>query len=623
MSEEAGGFCREALADFFLRQSAAFFGTLWAPKMTACGRMGQTQSSASLPSKELLLAKTKGGTALVNELFQWMISQANIRDFYLMANPAHCKKYIMLTADALNKVFYKIDVAPQEGPKGTIMFRKVEALVPQDKSDPLYKHREINCLRLAFLYVRIFQIFAALSLTILDVEPETEMRLLATIRGVQDTSSAPLFRYAQKGGALDPKRYLPISFEVLRSSLSEIPTNPNYYKFTGTAVYLEYGAQGPDGSLAITYNYSAPRNGRQETYRVSGRITVEKRGTDSLAIQLFSLKQYAGSQSRDLDDVNLYFSRRSIEDIYRDRGSRSIPEGLDAAFKKIAAGERVARDDEEDTSRSGYGPSQAKKEQPGITQFERDMGEVAEGLHTKTIVSAFTRVTPPKAHCMARALQLVSDTGLKAQFPTEIYTSICDAKFLTETRSLPPGGDRVTKEDGLYSLAQLFYDTLKEATPIVSQATEEQYKAFVAKMKFVFEETKETKATNGRRQLLDTVINKVPSGVCDKDTTGRVLKIKNRELIRQLRGTVGRMIGYQINHTANAVKILRKLFLLPIESGKSLQIHPRVLKYGMKEVSVIAEEARTLLIDYYSQCEILYRSGAELIAANKSLASAV
>ena len=87
--------------------------------------MGQTQSSASLPSKELLLAKTKGGTALVNELFQWMISQANIRDFYLMANPVHCKRYIMLTADALNKVFYKIDIAPQEGPKGTIFFRKI------------------------------------------------------------------------------------------------------------------------------------------------------------------------------------------------------------------------------------------------------------------------------------------------------------------------------------------------------------------------------------------------------------------------------------------------------------------------------------------------------------------
>ena len=139
--------------------------------------MGQTQS-ATIPSKQEILARTKGGSSLVSELFQWMVSQANIRDFYLMANPTYCKKYVMLTADVLSKVFYKIDVVPKEGPKGTIYFRKIDTLNPQDKSDPLYKHREINCLRLAFLYVRIFQVFAALSLTILDVDPEMEQKLI-------------------------------------------------------------------------------------------------------------------------------------------------------------------------------------------------------------------------------------------------------------------------------------------------------------------------------------------------------------------------------------------------------------------------------------------------------------
>jgi hypothetical protein len=119
------------------------------------------------------------------------------------------------------------------------------------------------------------------------------------------------------------------------------------------------------------------------------------------------------------------------------------------------------------------------------------------------------------------------------------------------------------------------------------------------------------------------VINKIPSGICDKDTTGRTLKIKNRELIRELRDTTRKMVTYQINHTANAVKILRKLFLLPVDSGKSLQIHPRVLKFGMKEVNTIAQEARNLLVDYYSQCEILYRSGAEVIAAKKPLVTLV
>ena len=577
--------------------------------------MGQIQSS-SLPSKKELLAKTKGGSDLVNELFTWMVSQANVRDFYLMANPAQCKKYIMLTADVLNKVFYKIDVIPQAGPSGTIYFRKADVLLPQDKTDPLYKHREINCLRLAFLYVRIFQIFAAMSLTILDVDTKLEMDLLRNIAKLRETEVIPLFGRRQAGGALDVKKPLPIAFQVLRESLSEIPTNPSYYKFSGTMIYLEYGAQGPDGSLPIKYDYSASKNGKKERRVIEGRILVERRGTDSINIQLFNLKQYSGSSTKELDDTNVIFTRQSIEDVYRNRGSRSISEGLDNVFRKMAAGEEGAK--EENTYSKARGS-------PSVTQFEKDMGEVAEGLHTKTIVSAFTRATPPKAHCIARALQLVSEAGIQSAVPKEIYTHICKSKFLTDSRSLPPAGDRITKEDGIYALAQLFYDTLKEATPSISQATQEQYKAFLEKMKFAFEESKDTKVSFDelRKNPLDTIVNRIPSAACGKDAVDKSYKIKNQELIRQLRNTVRQMVNYQIGHTANAVKILKKLFLLPIESGKALQIHPRILKGGMEEVNKIAEEAREVLVDYYSQCEIMYRSGAEIIASNKTLLNPV
>lgn len=584
--------------------------------------MGQVQS-ASLPSKKEILDKTKGGSALVNQLFTWMIGQASIRDFYLMANPAQCKKYIMLTADVLNKVFYKIDVYPQAGPQGTIYFRKADALNPQDKADPLYKHREINCLRLAFLYVRIFQIFAALSLTILDVDPQLEKGFLQDITRFQEMESVPLFaqKQLQRGGALDPKKPLPTAFEGLRPSLTEIPLNPNYYKFMGTSIYLEYGLQGPDGSLPIKFDFSSPKNGRREKRSIEGRLSVDRKGADNLTLYLTNVKQYVGTQTKDLEDFTLYFNRYSVEDMFRDRGSRTIPESLNYSFQKLVQGETLNKERDKETNIT-Y-PGMSKK--PGVAQFEKDMGEVAEGLHTKTIVSAFTRAIPPKAHCMARALQLVSDSGLESQFPKEIYTHLCQTKFLTSTRSLPPVGDRVTKEDGMYALSQLFYDTLKEATPMISQATQEQYKAFVTKMKFAFEESKDPKIsfTDPKRSPLDTVANRLPSGVCSSSTIDKTLKLKNREVIRVLRDNVRKMVLYQIGHTANAAKILKKLFLLPVESGKSLQIHPRILKYGMEEINNIAAEARELLVDYYSQCEILYRSGAEILAANRSLLTVI
>lgn len=583
--------------------------------------MGQSQSfqSASIPSKEEILKRTKGGSSLVNELFQWMVSQANIRDFYLMANPAQCKKYIMLTADVLNKVFYKIDYLPQAGPQGSIYFRKVDALNPQDKSDPLYKHREINCLRLAFLFVRIFQVFAALSLTILDVEPKEEKQLLQDITKLQQRETIPLF--AQKAGALDPKKhFLPSSFEVLRGSLAEIPTNPSYYKFMGVPIYIEYGTQDSQGRLPIKYDYSSMKNGRRERRTIEGKVFVERRGPDGITIVLSDLIQYMGSESKTLfqgEPININFNRPSIEGSYVDRYGKLIPDGLHAIFIKMAGGEEVMKNKNKEVSFAN------KSRGPMYKKFEEDMGEVAEGLHTKTIVSAFARATPPKAHCISRALQLVSEGGLQSQFPKQIYSRLCDTKFMVDTHSLPPANERITKEDGIYALGQLFYDTLREATPFISQATETQYQNFLTKMKFVFEESKDAKVSlKGPKNPLDTVINKLPTAVCDSKTIDKKLETSNHEVIRLVRDNVRKMVSYQINHTANVVKILRKLFLLPIESGKALQIHPRVLKYGIEEVNKIAEEARNLLIDYYSQCEILYRSGAEIIGSNKSLMTA-
>jgi hypothetical protein len=332
---------------------------------------------------------------------------------------------------------------------------------------------------------------------------------------------------------------------------------------------------------------------------------------------LSGLQRTIGDVKKLLDDKKISFTRYSIEDIYRNQYSHSIPQELNILFQKYASLEYSGKDRNDD--------SMKRKDSPSITQFEKDMGEVAEGLHTKTIVSAFTRTTPPKAHCIARALQLVSDAGIQSQFPKEIYSHICKTKFMADTRSLPPSGERITKEDGIYALAQLFYDTLKEATPSISQATQEQYKAFLTKMKFIFEETKNSKVSLNslKGNPLDSIVNKLPAASCGKDTVDKTFKIQNANLIRLIRNNVRQMVDYQINHTANATKILRKLFLLPIESGKPLQIHPNVLKGGMEEINSIAEEARNLLVDYYSQCEVLYRSGAEIIAANKALTTTI
>ena len=60
--------------------------------------------------------------------------------------------------------------------------RKVEELTKSPTSDdPRGRQRKVICLRLAFLYVRIFQVFASLSLSVLDVDPQSEIKFYDNI----------------------------------------------------------------------------------------------------------------------------------------------------------------------------------------------------------------------------------------------------------------------------------------------------------------------------------------------------------------------------------------------------------------------------------------------------------
>lgn len=577
--------------------------------------MGATQSSA-MPSREEILRKTKGGRDIVNQLFDWMVSRVDLQELYSLANPEQCKKYVFVTADALDIFFKKIQLEPKEGPRGTIYFAKTDDITEDPLKDSAKgRYRRIICLKLAFLYIRIFQVFAALALSILDVDPQAEIKLydeLGRYRAHED--NIPLFgpRRATRGGAIPLSIQLDGPLKLFRSSLDEVPEDRRFFKFGYYPVYVESTPLNSD-TLNIRYQYSTKDGSRQ----LKGRMRVDYReAEDEIYLRLSDirdpkdklvaesvLKFTRGEKRRD-DDF------KPIGQPYRDvKNKQGFAQALDTFFKAIVRGEYVDRRDQE---RNEYGRFKPVE--------DKEMRGVSEGLHTKKLMEAFRKTVPVKAHCVSRALQLLSEKGLQTAFPKEIYSSICQTKFMTNNQSLPPSGETVMKSYGMYALAQLFYDTLPDVAPAISAQTKEQYNKFLKQMKIVFEEEQADKSSP--KTLLD-IKNKLPSGVCSKEAIDHTLKIQNRDVIRQVRSYAIKMIQEQITHTANVMKVLKKLFLLPIESGKPLQIHPNVKKNGLEEVNKIAAEAREVLIDYYSKCEIMYRQGVDVISANKNLAQII
>lgn len=137
----------------------------------------------------------------LNFILKEMFSRADLVDMYSLADPARCKKFIVVAADALEQLFVKIRLYPQKDKQGIFYFQSVDGLTKAQSAaaQEAQAAQRKYCLELAFFFIRIFQTFAALYLTIFDttlppVDPADE---------VPTPSSA-----VRKATFIDPKTFL-------------------------------------------------------------------------------------------------------------------------------------------------------------------------------------------------------------------------------------------------------------------------------------------------------------------------------------------------------------------------------------------------------------------------------
>lgn len=191
---------------------------------------------------------------VLNYILNEMLRRVDLTDLYSLSDPQKCSRYILFGQESIDKLFIQLRINPSRKPDGTIYFQSIDGLLrapPPEVQD----YRKKLCTELSFFFVRVFQVFAALYLSIHDSR-------LPTVDPVDDVSGT---RMARRGAVFfQPSDFLGLA--------PQKPARPAGF-FSGGA--LEQGS-----NFYIT----------DENYRILNTIlNVPESGRPELKVSGFSM----------------------------------------------------------------------------------------------------------------------------------------------------------------------------------------------------------------------------------------------------------------------------------------------------------------------------------------------
>ena len=563
--------------------------------------MGGLTSQLQDAIAQIQTSTTIDTSHVMNILLRYLLNETRLKDFYALSDQTICKDYVTFMANDFYKYFYELQIYPTED-KGRLLFRKGSELQYDIKD----ADRQKACFTLAYFYVRIFQIYGAIALTVIENIGQGA-RIMKQIDGSQGASppgSGPHHVGALSGG----------------SAPRQVGGEFKYGKYIFLKTYSAIYPGSNDEILQI--QFTAPPYHRE--YRIYFKFdnSAEQRGI--FMIINSTNRQYYNLLTR-IDDGNnlfyIYLKNTTTEKQYRNLlmtglvvikydslsrqytlNNKSVSEYFNDFFAKLINYIEKAE---------GRQHLIATPINPNTTPPPSD-----ERLAIERLKFALSDTTH-KPVCVARALQL-----LRKLDSTSFTSQICKTTFSDgvqkESRSgVPIKGDSLDKSPGLDSLSTLFY-TISETTPNLSignNVARYQYMQFLLLMAKRFGHTT---ISNAQEDALIKTELKVIKNYRDRDECkqfeNRDIPLDNVTAIK-VQTVVDDLYAKQKAHSEKCMKIINQLFKITYNGYKpvSVEIHPKVLAGGIPELERINAETRELLIKYYEECESKYIDGMQIV----------
>lgn len=595
-------------------------------------------------TREKLLVATRDPRGLSDSIFLYLKDNIKIKTYFpLLSGGDTCSKFIFLLAQDIQKVFEKLPVQLGQQ-KGVLLFQSTEALTKKAGGD-----REITeryCQYVAGLIARVFQIYAALALSVLDNESVRGLEQSGLV-GLQDRR---LGFTVQGGGGT-----MPISLRQGGGAAGGLV----FMNGGGTAATQE-GGYITTTQLAFPMGYTLVGGGRKDDIRITNEII------DKVLPIRSEVKDYGEHRYQLIAGVIKNFYVRKLDDgegqapnfLFFDKNNNAIECELmfSAEFGMKTYNFRInlikVNGNELNTTittKDSYIPIMARGtitesqkvknynvildsiltsqlyngiivKQPYaayLTEIKGAGGNTNSGRYVPSGSGApiaapsgltgyydlFERGVKPMSHCVTRALQLLQvGPGGKP------VTSICKKRVLEKYGGVIQGAG-LTSHAGLKALNALFFNVIKGEAGELLTGTQAKYQELL--------NTFLDDAGKAPQRLQQGKFRTPKCGAADD----KAQYVGSRDSAAYAKKVADMLLVRQAKHAAVVASIYRLMFNIVGKPGnyKVIGLNEKLYAGGDKYVEEISQLARQVLVDYYKFCETTYEQGRKVLMAKGQL----
>lgn len=587
---------------------------------------------------------------LPDQILTLFFSNANLMKLLKLHNIGECSRFVFTTSSELATLFQKLQVYPKLGAKGEILFAPVSDLAPgllsdadkdasnQAKLQEKTHSRNELCVDIAYFYVRIFQIYSALALTVIDADPLRRRRFAVTNPVRPGPQLAPL------GGGYRPAIGSGPPLFILRGGAAISRTGKFkdlYNSIVNTPFIALLGVSLLD---TVEANVTTPQVIKLVDKRPTSNFSIfltwdwPQKVVNEYELQGVIKRNFERNitlKASKIDETHVLFTYNDAESgTVQQKFRRSVSGQWEFEYEDVT-GEPRSSSLFFDNIYELYGQENKKAGSTSSTSSASSaaVSSVAsasafEGFDKlKTIFEDKTKKGKefPKAYCMARLMSLINPV-----FGSELtdanqpyYSQICRTKFDFETVDYMPRAGTAAKSNlYLRSFTSLYYDDYKynrgtgkleltQTEPSRSSLRDASNK--FAKMYNIAGDQPNFLFESGG------AVNFTAFKACE-GKADRLLRIKGDKVGKEFLATlqkecVGPMLEFQKQHTQKVNKLLMKMFKIE-KAPLALKLQPAIKSGGKDAINKIGVEAHDLLMDYYLKSEAFYIRGVTLFQAN-------